>query len=143
MDGAREPCGRAVHADVGRVVVRRAPLRDDHLRVVPLPGAEQQPGARARQVGQHPLHPGGHQEPTVRTAVGVYVTSLLNAALLHLQGNPAKILLEQDADAASDGGRAGRAPLQQPPPDHALHRRATCVCAGDVRRLRSQSGRQP
>ena len=133
MDGAREPGGRAVHADVGRVVVRRAPLRDDHLRLVPLPGAEQQPGARARQVGQHPLHPGGDQEPIVSTAVvGDEMTQSLTVPLLHLQRDPAEILLEQDADAASDGGRAGRAPLQQPPPHHPLHRRAPCICSGSV-----------
>ena len=65
LDGTREPLGRAFHADVGRVVVRRPPLRDDHLRQLPLPGPQQQPGAGARQGGEHALNTRLHQESAV------------------------------------------------------------------------------
>ena len=61
VDGPREPGGRPLHAHVGQLVVRRAPLRDDHLRQLPLPGDVQQPGARPGQVREHPQHSTGDQ----------------------------------------------------------------------------------
>ena len=38
VDVARVPGGRDLHADVGRVELRRPALRDHHLRQLPLPG---------------------------------------------------------------------------------------------------------
>ena len=38
VDVAGVPGGRDLHADVGRVELRRPALRDHHLRQLPLPG---------------------------------------------------------------------------------------------------------
>ncbi len=54
VDGTWEPFWRPVHSFVGCLVFRGVTVRDDHIRQLPLPGAEQQSGPGARQVRQHP-----------------------------------------------------------------------------------------
>ena len=66
VDGARESVGRRVHVRLGRVVVRRRPLRDPHPRRDPVPGFLERGGAQPRaaqgDVERAPRLPREHSE---------------------------------------------------------------------------------